>query len=849
MRPFARTAVVRESLVLDRIVAAEAKASDASCVTTSHGAPSQQHGGAPSALAPGWGDEVCATIELGAALEAIAARAAGPLGAASIRARRPALDLDWIRSELARVGEIASLFRTGEGLAAEPVPALAETLGRLRLEGSVLDPVELLAIRRTLAAARRMRAELRRLADQAPRTAELDIALPEPSIDRRLEQAVDDDGELLDSASPALASARQAVQTARQRLLRRLDAVLRQLDATAAIPDSAPTLRNGRYVIPVRRDSRSRPNGIVHDESSGGSTLFLEPGEAVEQGNALREAQVAEEREVRRVLQELSALLRPVRAELLAAHAFAVALDDLVARARWAAQFDAEVPEVALAPAALRLVHGRHPLLLDEGRPVVPFDLVLEAPECTLLISGPNTGGKTVLLKATALACALAQCGIVPAVGAGSALPIFAAAYADIGDHQSIAASLSTFSAHVAMVRQILDAADDTTLVLFDEIGSGTDPAEGAALAASVLTALTRRGVVTLATTHLGALKSLAGETPGVVNASLEFDGATLQPTYRFQKGVPGRSYGLAIARRLGVPESVVADAEARVPDAERQLDRLLAAVEARAAEQRLQAIDLERRTLATGNDEARLALQAASLQARESLVQQREKDAEGRAQRQAKQVLLEARKQVEQALAAARGATDEVQAREARRVLEQGLAGVNAAMAVAERSSERDDETRVSGEVRVGARVRTSAGIAGDVLELRNDGKLVLNVNGKRMVLDGRGAEVVSNRQMKQAEAARDAVKKLDAAPMATAVYDVDLRGLTGDEATDRVVAALDAATLAEQPYVRLIHGMGTGVVRDRVRKAVATDPRVASYGFAPREQGGMGCTIVEFR
>lgn len=841
--------MVRESLVADHIVASRAPALDASRITTTNGVPSQQHGGTPSALADGWTDEVRQTIELDAALAAVASRAAGPLGAASIRARRPLLDLDRIRTELARVGEIAALLRKGDGLPAEAVPELAPTLARLRLEGSVLDPAELLAVRRTLAAARRMRAELRRLAPQAPRCAELDLDLPDPKVDRRLEQAVDDDGELLDTASPGLAAARHGVQTARQRLLRRLDGVLRGLDPTAAIPDATPTLRNGRYVIPVRRDSRSRPNGIVHDESAGGSTLFLEPGEAVEQGNALREAVAAEEREVRRVLQELSNLLRPERPQLIAAHAFAVAVDDLVARARWAAEHDAEVPQVALAPAPLRLVRARHPLLLEEGRPVVPFDLVLEPGEQTLLVSGPNTGGKTVLLKATALACGLAQCGVVPPVGPGSALPAFAAAFADIGDHQSIAASLSTFSAHVAMVRRILEAADATTLVLFDEIGSGTDPAEGAALAASVLGALTRRGTLTLATTHLGALKSLASELPGVVNASLEFDAATLQPTYRFQKGVPGRSYGLAIARRLGVPETLIAEAEARVPEAERELDRLLAAVEARAAEQRLRAAQLDEREFAVANEQARQALAGAALKEREKAIAAREKDADRAAQRQAKQVLLEARRQVEEALNAARGAADEGKAREARRLVEQGIAGVNAALAAGDAATDDGESAEPGSQVQPGARVRTAAGLVGEVQEVRADGRLVLLLNGKRMVVDGRGAQVVSRRETKREQAAREAVAKLDAMPAREAIYELDLRGLTGDEAEERTLAALDAAILAEQPYLRIIHGMGTGVVRDRVRRVVGADRRVSAFGFAPREQGGMGCTVVEFR
>ena len=341
-------------------------------------------------------------------------------------------------------------------------------------------------------------------------------------------------------------------------------------------------------MIPVRRDSRSRPAGIVHDESGSAGTLFIEPSDAIELGNALREAQVDEERETLRVLRELTDLLRPQVSQVRDAVEMCVAVDDLVARARYAVASHAEAPEVAAAPTALKIVNGRHPLLLAGSEPVIPFDLELDQQERTLLISGPNTGGKTVLLKAVGLAAALAGSGIIPPVGPGSRLPIFRRFYADIGDRQSIAASLSTFSAHVRMLRRVLEEADDATLVLLDEIGSGTDPAEGAALAGATLVSLTQRGSVALATTHLGTLKDLASHTPGIINASLQFDAVTLTPTYRFLKGVPGRSYGLAIARRLGVGAEILADAEARVPDAERSLDTLLAAVEQRERELRV---------------------------------------------------------------------------------------------------------------------------------------------------------------------------------------------------------------------------------------------------------------------
>ncbi|MGH7338142.1 MAG: endonuclease MutS2, partial [Myxococcota bacterium] len=322
----------------------------------------------------------------------------------------------------------------------------------------------------------------------------------------------------------------------------------------------------------IRATAKKSVGGIVHDESATRATLFVEPPEVVELGNDLRAAEAAETREVLRVLRELTDLVRPHQPAIAAAWEMCVAFDDLCARARYAVEVNGFVPEIG---GHVKIQEGRHPLLADP----VAFSLSLAPDEFTVLVSGPNTGGKTVLIKAVGLLCLLAQSGIIPPIGPHSALPIFTEVFADIGDRQSIAASLSTFSAHVAALRAILDRAGAGSLVLLDEIGSGTDPAEGGALAAATLKALTRRRAITLATTHLGALKKLAAETVGIVNASLQFDAETLTPTYRLLKGVPGRSYGLAIARRLGVAEEVLADAERAVPDAERTLDALLEAM------------------------------------------------------------------------------------------------------------------------------------------------------------------------------------------------------------------------------------------------------------------------------
>jgi DNA mismatch repair protein MutS2 len=676
--------------------------------------------------------------------------------------------------------------------------------------------------------------------------------LPDRAIERRLEQSVDSDGNLLDSASPRLAAARREVQAARQRLLRRLDTLLRGLDSSSTPSDASVTVRGNRYVIPVRRDSRSRPPGIIHDESGSAGTLFIEPSETIELGNALREAQVEEERETLRVLRELTDLLRPHLNLLRDAVEMCVAVDDLVARARYAVAVAGEMPEVALAPTTLRIVNGRHPLLLAGTGPVVPFDLELAENERTLLVTGPNTGGKTVLLKAIGLATALAGSGIIPPVGEGSRVPIFRRFFADIGDRQSIAASLSTFSAHVRMVRMVLEEADDESLALLDEIGSGTDPVEGAALASATLVSLTARGSVTLATTHLGALKELASQTGGIVNASLQFDAATLTPTYRLLKGVPGRSYGLAIARRLGVAGEILADAEARVPDAERRLDALLAAVEEREGEMRLAQSALEERVVELDSLTARLNVQHEAQTTREAELKRREKEAEREGRKQARAYLLEARQRVEEALSAARGAVDEGAAREARRLVEEGIVEEGEALERAEKSEQADGPgTRGAGGggrtvgFQPGDSVKVSSGPSGQVLEIRSDGKLVIGAGAVRMVVE---PDAVSSDRPSATTRSAGTRPVRQSSPSSPSPLEIDLRGMTGDEAETATVAAVDAAVLAEQPYLRIIHGMGMGVVRERVRRVVSRDRRIARYAFAPRNQGGTGVTIVEF-
>ncbi|HEV8265543.1 MAG TPA: hypothetical protein VGQ06_11370 [Gemmatimonadales bacterium] len=665
------------------------------------------------------------TLEFPATLERVAALAAGPLGAARVRSRTPATDAGTIRAALAQVAELAALLVADEPVRAEPVPDIGPTLELLAVPGSALEGPALAELTVALAAARVTAADLKRLAERAPRTAALRVDPPPKDLETRLGQAIGPDGAVLDGASRDLARARQRVRDARQALVRKLEGILGALDPTERAPDAAVTLRAGRYVIPIRTTARSRVGGIVHDESATRATLFVEPPEVIEFGNELRSAEAAEQREVLRVLRELTDLLRPHRERIAAAWEMCIAFDDLCARGHYAVEVNGFVPAIGEGPLAVHA--GRHPLLLGGEGLVVPFDLELAPDEFTVLVSGPNTGGKTVLIKAVGLLCLLAQSGIIPPLGPQSSLPVFTEVFADIGDRQSIAASLSTFSAHVAALRGILEDAGPGSLVLLDEIGSGTDPAEGGALAAATLKALTRRRAVTLATTHLGALKQLAAETGGIVNASLQFDAESLTPTYRLLKGVPGRSYGLAIARRLGVPRDVLAEAERAVPDAERTLDRLLADVEGRARELEARATALAAREAAQADDAGRLEARAADIAERERALRAREKSLDADARERARAYLLEARKTVEAALGQARAAVSEATAREARRMVED---------AIEKTGGRADGRTAGQTDLRVGDNVRTGQGKVGVVAEIRSDGRVVVEIGAIRLVV-----------------------------------------------------------------------------------------------------------------
>jgi DNA mismatch repair protein MutS2 len=783
-------------------------------------------------------------LEYRGALDRVARLASSPSGAASVRALEPAVDPDAINGELAVVGELMALLARDERWAMPAIPEMGDALSRLRVAGSVWDAGTLrhaAVLARSSAYARR---SLRAEAGRAPRlAAEAEGLADLGRLADRVERAIDEDGQVRDDASPDLARLRREMSGARSRIVARLTSFAASLPPQHQVSDASISIREGRYVVPVRREGRGEVGGIVHGESGTGATLFIEPPVAIEMMNRLRELEADEAREVHRILRELTAELRPHREELASSLERLVRIDSLYARARYAAQVEGSVPEMLPAGTEeYEVVQGRHPLLVATAERVVPFDLRMDRGERTLLISGPNTGGKTVLLKAIGLISLLAQSGVVPPVLQGTRLPVFAAVFADIGDEQSIEASLSTFSAHLKNLRETLEEADAGALVLIDEIGSGTDPVEGGALAQAILLELTRRSAFTVATTHLGQLKLLATENPRVVNASLQFDAERLAPTYRLVKGLPGRSYGLAIARRLEMPEAVLAEAEAALPEGERDVAKLLLDLEAK--EQRVSELsaNLERQIAETESLRARL-------EEREGELRHREEDAERRARQQARDLLMQSRQEVEAAIQQVRAAADQDGLQEAARAARRRVE--EAAPRQREKTPEAPRRDRPGREVRleVGVRVRVeSLGRTGRVIEVR-DGKAMVEAGGIKLLLPQ--ADLTPLPADDQApESPRP--RRRGGADYVTADMEagieVDLRGLRVDELELKLGRALDSAIMAGLPSFRIIHGKGTGALRSQVQELLKADPRISTVRPGERFEGGTGVTVVEF-
>ena len=796
-------------------------------------------------------DHALAVLELREVLERVAGHASSSMGRDAVLRLRPVSDPAAAQQELERVRDTVRLAASDDARSLSGIPDARAALERMQVDGGVPSPLELYSVGSLLRAGRELASDL-----DAPNPPLATLAalrerlVLDPNAEARIQRTVERDGTILDSASPELRRVRAELKRARGKVVRRLESFLRGLPEAWVVSDASVTVREGRYVVPIRREGRREVGGIVHGESATGATLFVEPPLAIELMSDLNALERAEAREIHRVLSVLTSDLRPMRDGLRGSQEALIDFDSLDARARVAARW-AGHPPTMLPPGSreVTIVRARHPLLIlrEEGE-VVPFDLHLEAEERVLVISGPNTGGKSLFLKTLGLVAVLAQCGVVPPVGPGTRLPTFLRFFADIGDEQSIERNLSTFAAHLANLKQIVLEANDASLALIDEMGTGTDPAEGAALSTAVLEALASRGTLAIVTSHLGALKRLDEQGNGVVNGSLQFDPERIEPTYRFRKGRPGRSYGLAIARSLGFPAPIMDRAEVHLSEGEVRVEELLQRLERMEVEEAGLVASLEAKEEEIGERRGEVEAVRGALADRERALKKAERSADRRAREDARKMLLDARREVERAIEEVEAsATDELDdvSRRARQRVERAAERQRSGVSVA-------GVTRPVEPVQPGDSVRiTEGGATGRVVSLRAGRAVVEARGGLRLEVAAEGLTPLPP----ETPAARTSPSSSSpgggwTGPVLDVVRsEADLRGLRVDEAAAELERALDQAVLGDLPELRVIHGKGTGALRSKVAELLEDDPRVEESRPGGVGEGGTGVTIVRLR
>ncbi|HEV8481867.1 MAG TPA: Smr/MutS family protein [Candidatus Eisenbacteria bacterium] len=800
------------------------------------------------------GEDALERIEFGAIRAWLAARTSSERARRMAAALAPADDLAQARERLADLAEAKRLFETHGAWPAPAASELGEAWEAAR-RGQRLDALVLLEVRRLLDAVESTRAYFLRVED-APRVrAQGEALVPAAELLRSLRQAIDPQGEITDAASPALARLRSRRADTRQRLIERLERLAAKEKIDGSESEGFVTQRDGRYVVPVRADRFDRSKGVVHDASRTGAVLFVEPFSVLPANNELRELEVQEAQEIGRILDALTARVGE-RADVLARDEEILAeLDVLSARVRLSREMAGTTPRLLEgAEGRLRLIEARHPLLWRQNggasdaerarTRVVPFDLTLEGRARVLLVSGPNMGGKTVLLKAVGLAVTMAAAGLDVCAAEGSTLPFVRELYADIGDAQSIADQLSTFAGRLGRMDAMARAASPNVLCLLDEIGSGTDPDEGAALAQALLERLGERGAWTVATTHLGSLKAIAGERPEVVNGSMEMDAQRLEPRFRLLVGVPGGSYGLVTARRLGLDQPVLARAEALAGEEGRSLAGLVSELTEQLARARVEREETRR---ALDQAAARLAEldRLESEQEQRVAERQRRRLEEIRAlESQARGLLREVRREAERAPAE----------REANRLRALGdqvreVAHTGDRLAAATRPRESDDAPT---SLEPGTSVRHAGlGIVARIVEGPDAEGQVLLARGawriRAAVADLRRTEGDAAPGGEESGPRRDPLVTVDVAN--DAAWEVDVRGMPAEEAVDAVDRALDRAVLAGHRELRVIHGIGKGVLRDVLARHLRGHPQVAAEHLGHVGEGGRGVTVAELR
>ncbi|MDU5145360.1 MAG: endonuclease MutS2 [Paenibacillus dendritiformis] len=782
--------------------------------------------------------KILSTMDYHKILASLAKHAATGLGEQAALKLRPSSDFEEVKRRLQATDEAMTVERLKGGPPLAGVKDIRGALKRARIQ-AMLSSAELWDISALLFAARRTKRHIAAVHEEEAIPLLHDLAetiSDQKQLEEEIRQCIDEQGEILDQASFELAAIRRELRIGETRIREKLEAMIRSSNAAKMLQEQLITIRNDRYVIPVKQEYRSHYGGIVHDQSGSGATLFIEPEAIVAMNNKLRETKLREEREIERILSRLTEQVG-LLADVLEYDTGAVeTLDFMFAKARLAREMRASLPRMN-DRGFLKLRKARHPLIPADQ--VVPIDVELGNTYTSILVTGPNTGGKTVTLKTIGLLNLMAMSGLFIPAEDGSQMCVFDAIYADIGDEQSIEQSLSTFSSHLTNIIRILEQMTPKSLVLLDEVGAGTDPAEGSALAIAILEHIHRLGCRMVATTHYSELKAYAYERKGVINASMEFDVQTLRPTYRLLVGVPGRSNAFAIAERLGLPKPIIDHARGEVTEEDMRVETMIASLE----DNRLKA-EAERETAS----KLRMELEAM----RQKLARELEKQEAEREKRQeqaeekARAIVDKARREAQEIIAELRQlAMEGVQVKE--HMLTEARKRLDEAAPEAKLAAKPKRDAKPVRRIEAGDDVRVySLNQKGSVVELAGEEAVVqLGIMKMKVPLDD--LELLSS--------AKSAAKPVQSGANVkrtrgdTVRSELDLRGANLEEALMEADRFLDEALLGNLGQVYIIHGKGTGILRSGIQEFLRKHKHVKSFRLGSFGEGGTGVTVAELK
>lgn len=752
----------------------------------------------------------------------------------------PSADAQQISTWLAETEDALKVQRLRGGIPVPKIENIRPQMKRIEI-GADLNGLELAQVGRVLVTANELKRFFEDLSDseiEFERLYEWEKQLVTlPTLSRRLKEAVDEDGRLTDEASPELRVIRQNIRRSERTIRETLDSLVRGGNAKY-LSDTIVTMRNERYVIPVKQEYRGVFGGVVHDQSSSGQTLFIEPKQVVDQNNRLRQHQIAERTEIERILAELSAELAPYQREILH-NAYVIGMMDFMnAKARFGKELQAIVPAINTDNHVV-FKQARHPLIDQEK--VVPNDIAIGEDYQAVVITGPNTGGKTITLKTLGLLQIMGQSGLPILVDEESQMGIFQEIFADIGDEQSIEQSLSTFSSHMTTIVDVLKKVDHTSLVLFDELGAGTDPQEGAALAIAILDELGARSAYVMATTHYPELKVYGYNRANTINASMEFDVDTLSPTYRLLIGVPGRSNAFEISKRLGLDTQIIEQAKQIMDGESQDLNEMIADLENRRKMTETEYLEMRHYV-----EEAE-RLQKELKQAYNFFFEEREAEL-AKARKKANQIVEEAKEESEKIISDIRNMQ-----------LSSGQSHVKEHELIAARTKLSDlhqeehlqknkvlQKAKAAKTLKVGDEVLvTSYGQRGTLIKKMGQSQWQVQLGILKMTLPESDLQPAAPVK----EPVQRVVHTVRSAESSHVPNQLDLRGKRYEEALNEVDQYLDAAILAGYPQVTIVHGKGTGALRQGITEYLKNHRSVKSFEFAPANQGGNGATIVKFK